>query len=110
MRFSVLHVDGPEDFDGALPLKGQILHQLPGPDRPDYFLAALDTPFIWRKEQKIISHIILCVRWVGGVLSPTMRHKPVNIAYVTDESVLSDTKLDFQKCYYAAIGVADGEA
>jgi len=110
MRFSVLHLDGAEDFDGALPLKGQILRQLPGPDRADYFLAVLDTPFSWKKEKKIISHIIICARWVGGVLSATMSSTPVNIAFVTDESVLTDERLDFLKCYYAAIGAADGEA
>jgi hypothetical protein len=110
MRFSVTSVDGAEDFDASLPFKGKILRQLPGSDRPDYFLAALDTPFTWKKEKKLISHIVICARWVGGVLSATMSHTPVNIAYVTDESVLSDAKLDFTKCYYAAIGVADGEA
>ena len=110
MRFSVTSVDGAEDFDGVLPLKGKILRQLPGPDRPDYFLAALDVPFTWKKEKKIISHIVIGARWVGGVLSATMSHTPVNIAYVIDASVLTDAKLDFQKCYYAAIGVADGTA
>jgi len=108
MRFSVTSVDGAEDFDGALPLKGQILRQLPGPDRPDYFLAALDTPFTWKKEQKKISHIVIAARWVGGVLAPGMSDTPVNIAYVIDDSIHSDPKLDFRKCYYAAIGVADG--
>lgn len=110
MRFSITSVDGAEDFDGALPMKGTVLRQLPGPDRPDYFLAALDSPFMWQREKKIISHIVLAARWVGGVLSTTMSHTPVNIAYVTDDSVLSGTKLDFAKCYYAAIGVAEGEA
>jgi hypothetical protein len=110
MRFSILHVDGAEDFDGELPLKGEILRQLPGPDRPDYFLAALDTPFTWKKEKKIISHVIIAARWVGGALSATMSNTPVNIAYVIDDSVLSDERLDFRKCYYAAIGAADGEA
>jgi hypothetical protein len=108
MRFAITSVDMAEDFDGALPLTGKILRQLPGPDRSDYFLAALDAPFTWKKEKKVISHLVLCARWVGGVLSPSMSHTPVNIAYVTDESALSDEKLDFRKCYYAAIGVADG--
>ena len=108
MHFAVTSVDGAEDFDGTLPLKGEVLRQIPGPDRPDYYLAALETPFTWKKEKKKISHIVICARWVGGVLSPSMSHTPVNIAYVTDDSVLEDAKLDFQNCYYAAIGVADG--
>ena len=110
MRFSVTSVDGVEDFDGALPFKGKVLRQLPGSDRPDYFLAVLDTPFTWKKEKKLISHIVICARWDGGVLSAKMSHTAVNIAYVTDKSVLSDPKLDFTKCYFVAIGVADGEA
>jgi hypothetical protein len=109
MRFSITSVDGAEDFDGALPLKGRILRQLPGPDRPDYFLAVLDVPFVWKQQKKNVSHVIICARWVGGVLAPTMSMTPVNVAYVTDDSVLTDSRLDFKKCYYAAIGVADGE-
>ena len=108
MNFSITSVDGAEGFDGKLPLKGKILRQLPGPDRSDYFLAALETPFEWKIKKKMISHIIICARWVGGVLSPTMKMTPVNIAYVTDDAVLTDAQLDFKKCYYAAIGVADG--
>lgn len=57
----------------------------------------------------MVSHIIIAARWVGGVISATMSNTPVNIAYVIDESVLTDDRLDFQKCYYAAIGAADGE-
>lgn len=110
MRFAITGLDdSSEDLDGLLPVKGRILRQIPGPDTPNYFLAVLDSAFVWKKEQKKISHLIIGARWVGGALSPTMRRTPVNIAYVIDQSVLSDSVLDFKKCYYAAIGWADGE-
>ena len=110
MRFSITGLDdSSEDLDGLLPVKGRILRQIPGPDTPNYFLAILDSAFVWKKEQKKISHLIIGARWLGGVLSPTMRRTPINIAYVTDESLLSDSKLDFKKCHYAAIGWGDGE-
>lgn len=111
MRFSIKGLDdSSEDLDGLFPLKGIILRQIQGPDTPNYFLAKLDTPFAWKKESKPISHLVIGARWVGGVLSSDMRDTPINIAYVIDQSLLSDSKLDFKKCYYATIGWADGEA
>jgi hypothetical protein len=109
MHFSVTSLDMVEDFDGVLPLNGKILRQIPGSDRPDYYLAELDSPFIWKAKNQNITHIIITARWVGGTISAGMRSTPVNIAYVTDSSQLSEEKLDFKKCYYAAIGVADGK-
>jgi hypothetical protein len=112
MRFSITSVDyAPDELHAQVPIRGRVLRQMPGPDRPDYFLAQLETPLMWRRdaEEVMVSHIVLAARWVGGVLTPEMRHTPVNIAYVIDTSVLSDSKLDFQKCHYSAIGVADGE-
>ena len=83
------------------------MRQIPGLDRPDYYLAAVDSPFEWKKEKKKISHIILAGHLVGAVLSPTMRSVGVGIAYVLDDAVLSDSTLDFKKCLYAAIGFVD---
>jgi hypothetical protein len=108
MRFSITSLDdSSEDLDGLLPVKGTVLRQIPGPDRPDYHLAAVDSPFEWKKEKKKISHIILAGHLVGAVLSPTMRGVGVGIAYVLDDAVLSDATLDFKKCFYAAIGFVD---
>ena len=109
MRFSITSLDdASEDLDGLLPVKGAVLRQIPGPDRPDYHLAAVDSPFEWKKEKKKISHIILAGHLVGDVLAPTTRGVGFGIAYVLDDAVLSDTTLDFKKCFYAAIGFVDG--
>ena len=109
MRFSITGLDdSSEDLDGLLPVKGSILRQIPGPDRPDYHLAAVDSPFEWKKEKKKISHIILAGYLEDTVVSPTMRGMGVGIAYVLDDAVLSDATLDFKKCFYAVIGFVDG--
>lgn len=111
MRLSITSVDhAPAELDAQTPFTATILRQLPGRDRPDYFLAALDRPLKWKTDagETAITHLVLCARWVGGALSPSMRDTPVNIAYVTDASLLEDAKLDFKKCFYAAIGTADG--
>ncbi len=112
MRFVITSVDhAPDELHEQTPIRGRILRPIPGPDRPDYHVAVLDQPLRWKNEggEVSISHIILAARWVGGVLTPTMRHTPVNIAYVVDNAVLTDGALEFKKCAYVAIGVADGE-
>jgi hypothetical protein len=112
MRFSITSVDyAPDELYHEVPIRGRVLRQIPGRDRPDYFLAKLDRPLRWKREgdDRLVTHIILAARWAGGVLTPTMRHMPVGIAYVVDRSLLSDAKLDFEKSQYIAIGVADGE-
>jgi len=113
MRFIVTSVDyAPDDLHSQTPFRGSILRKIPGPDRPDYHLAQLDSPLKWKKEgeEVPVSHIVLAARWVGGVLTESMRYTPVNIAYVTDLSVLKDERLDFAKCHYCAVGIADGAA
>jgi hypothetical protein len=112
MRFVITSVDyAPDELNDQTPIRGRILRQIAGPDRPDYHVAELDRQLKWKKEgaEVSVTHIVLTARWVGGVLAPTMKHTPVNIAYVVDQSVLSDALLDFGKCAYTAIGVADGE-
>lgn len=111
MRFTITAVDyAPEDLYAQTPIRGEIIRRISGPDRPDYDVAVLDSPIRWKKgeEERTVSHLVLIARWVGGVLEPNMKMTPVNIAYVTDLSLLTDTELDFRKCDYVAIGVADG--
>ena len=112
MRFSIKSVDyAPEELYDQVPIGGKVLRRIPGPDRPDYFLAVLDKPILSKRDgtDTSISHLVLAARWVGGVFHPNMRDTPVNIAYVLDPSLLEDPSLDFDKSHYAAIGVADGE-
>jgi hypothetical protein len=46
-------------------------------------------------------------RCEGERLTPQTGRIMVGIAYVTDESLLDDARLDFAKCHYAAIGMAE---
>lgn len=112
MRFVITSVDyAPSELSEQVPIRGHVLRQIPGPDRPDYHLAELDRPLVWKRDsgEESVTHIVLAARWVGGILSANMRTTPVNIAYVVDGTVLNDERLDLKKCYYSAVGVADGE-
>ena len=110
MNVKVTSVDqAPDELYGQTPFAARVLRQIPGPDRPDYLLAELARPLTWLRDGTpvLVRHLVLCARWVGGVVSPGSTHLPINIAYVVDSSVLTDAKLDFAKCHYSAIGTAD---
>ncbi|MFZ4683277.1 MAG: hypothetical protein ACOYMS_12300 [Terrimicrobiaceae bacterium] len=110
MNIKVTSVDSaPAELDAQTPFTARVLRQIPGPDRPDYLLAELSQPLTWQRDsvETRVSHLVLCARWVGGVIAPGATHIPVNIAYVVDPSVLDDVQLDFAKCHYIAIGIAD---
>jgi hypothetical protein len=51
-----------------------------------------------------VDALVVCSRFVGQQLHPGMKDLPVNVAYVIDESALTDPSLDFGKIEYAAIG------
>ena len=99
----------PDDLYDQAPFDVDLLREIPGPDRPDYWLGKLRKPLTWLNDgaERQVTHVILTARHMGGSISPTMRNTGVNIAYVTDSSVALDSGLDFAKCTYVAIGVAD---
>ncbi len=110
MRVRITSVDyAPEELYGQTPFEAVLLRQLAGPDRPDYWLAALAEPLRWLREggETRVNYIVLAARWKGTRVGRGMRETPVGIAYVVDESVLGDEALVLKKCEYVAIGTAD---
>jgi hypothetical protein len=80
---------------------------IPGPDRPDYWLAALSKPIhtVWDNDNWEISHLVLAARWEGTAIATGAMHLPLALAYVLDQSLLRDAQLDFSKCKYVAIAL-----
>ena len=110
-RFRVTSVDyEPADLAAQVPFEGTLLRAIPGPDRPDYWLAQLAKPLVWddNGRKQSISHLILSARYEGQTIQRGFPRLTIGIAYVTDSSLLSDAKLDFAKCRYVAIGEAEG--
>ena len=98
----------PNELYGQVPLRISLLREIPGPDRPDYWIGAAVIPIQWIENnlEKEITHVVLAARWVGTRIEPGVQHLPVGIAYVTDPSLLEDQQLDFKKCRYIAIGLS----
>jgi hypothetical protein len=99
----------PDDLYGQTPFDVDLLRLIPGSDASDYWLGQLRKPLQWQRGGTLhhITHVVVAARHVGRPISPGMRSTGVNISYVTDPSILQDAKLEFSKCSYVAIGVAD---
>jgi len=90
-------------------MKLLLLRQLPGPDRPDYWLAELETPLhlMIDETQRTVRFAIVSSRWVDRPIGPRVEQVPVNLALVFDESQLQEETVDFSKSKFSAIGTAD---
>jgi len=110
MKINVTSVDyAPPELEGQTPIQLELLREIPGSDRPDYWLAVAAQPIRWLREgrEAYLTHIIISARWQGTQIGPRMKQLPIGIAHVTDSAVLDDSFLDFKKCTYVAIGTAD---
>ena len=107
MELIIASIDsGPPELDSQLPLVVTLVRQLEGKDRPDYWLASLHVPIRWLagREERTVTHLVLAARWEGQRIEPGIRSMPIAIAYVLDDSLLQDSRLDFTKCEYIAVG------
>lgn len=109
MQLTITSVDyAPEDLYEQVPLVVNLVREIPGDDRPDYWLGALQTPVRWLVDNhaREVTHLVVAARWQGTAIAPGAENLPVGIAYVVDQSVLDDTHLDLAKCAYVAIGIS----
>ena len=84
MQLTISDVDyAPEDLSGQAPFVVDLIREMPGDDRPDYWLGALRTPIKWLHEnhERRITHLILAARWEGTRIEPGVNSLPVGIAY-----------------------------
>jgi hypothetical protein len=95
----------PDDLNDQLPFSCRLIRQISGPDRPDYWIAQLEKPIIWGK--KTVNYIVIAPRFIGVVIKKGMGRIVLGVAYVIDESLLTDARLDFGKCEYTAICIAE---
>lgn len=124
--FTIDSVDlAPPELAAQLPIRGELRCVIPGPDRPDYCLATLDTPIVFRPPADFdlsrvetgflgrdeagpfvyVPAVIVAARIAGQQLHPGMKGLQVALAYVIDNTIGRDDVVDFAKLHYAAVAV-----
>lgn len=116
---------GPDDLPEQLPLGGELIRVLEGPDRPDYCLVRPERAIAFRPPagfdlSKVrpdliggllgfegqlvrVPALIVAARMLHEQIQPSSRNLPVGLAYVIDPSQIQDSRLSFEKIHYAAI-------
>lgn len=110
MKLIVNSVDfAPDDLYHQIPFAVNLIKKLEGIDKSQYWLGKLETPINWLHENQrySITHISVSARWEGTIIEPNVKKLPIGIAFITDLSLLDDSIMNFEKCKYAAIGIAD---
>lgn len=97
---------GPEELMLQIPVILTLEKQMAGKDRPDYFLGKLNKPIYWKDKEVDIDYVIICSKKKNDPVSKNMKDCLIAIAFVTDQSLLEQDKLDFRKCEYLADGKA----
>lgn len=101
------------DFDGNPPPQGasepvrvSLVRRLVSTDGSEYWLASLSAGFAYQAPDGRtlqVSNVVVSPGRVGQSFTYGFRGR-VNLAYVTDNSLLIDDVLDFKKCDYVAYG------
>lgn len=110
MKAVLLSVDyAPEDLYAQVPFEAELLRELPGPDRTDYWLARLERPLRYARDdaEREIRYLILASRYVEESIRAGIGRIVVGIAYVLDDAQTGLPAVDMSKCLYAAIGEAE---
>ena len=109
MELQVTSVDyAPEELYEQVPLVFELLREIPGSDRPDYWIGKCKEPIRWidGNSEKEVTHVVVAARWEGTRIEPHAKNLPIGISFVKDKSVLTDKELDSNKCSYVAIGIS----
>lgn len=102
MRVKLISCDyAPADMPEQLPISCEVIRRIPGEDRPDYYIARCEQDI--RYNRYTIRYLIIAPRFFGQELKQNLDEIALGVAYVGDESLLKDDKLDFNKCTYVAI-------
>lgn len=105
IRIQLIGCDyAPADLEAHLPIVCNLLRMLPGKDRPDYWLAKCENPV--KYENANVNYLVVTPRFVGQKIKKGMGTIALGVAYVTDESLIHDDTLSFEKCKYVAICIA----
>ena len=105
---------GPKELELQLPIKAEVIREIPGKDRPDYMVAKLESPIFWVDKAKNInteiSNFVICSKFKGQKVDNSMKDLTIAIAYVIDDSLEDDKILNLKKCKYMAVAKASAKS
>jgi hypothetical protein len=103
----IRNFDGHPPPEGASePMRVALVRRLASSDGAQYWLARPPAAFAFSSRNgrsHHVSYVIVSPGWLGQSFEPGFDGR-VNLAYVTDNSQVSDEAIDFEKGEYVAYG------
>lgn len=100
-----------DSFDGLPPggyepMAIDVIRQLESDDGSEWWLGRIQNEISYVKDghELTIKYVIVAPGWIGMTFNGDFDGYRVNLAYVIDESLLEDSKIDFTKTDYVAFG------
>lgn len=106
MKLLISSVDtGPDELTSALPINARLVRQLPGPDRPDYWLVQIVSPLSLQVRGKQIEckHAVIAARFFGYSLDLPTVSIAIGFAIVVDDAQIIEPEVKFQYIEYLAV-------
>ena len=110
MQMTITSVDyAPDELHEQVPIVVRLLRPIAAEEDAKYWLGAVQPPIRWLVDgtERAVTHVVVTARWVGDRIGAGVSTMPINIAYVTDATLLDGPQLDMTKVAYVAIGVCD---
>lgn len=109
MKLTITVVDTHSELDEQVPIEVDLIRQLAGSDRPDYWLGIPRKPIVWLSPsgRREINQVTLASRHVGRPIVTGARGLLVALGYVLDPSAIDGDRVDLRKVHYAEIATVD---
>lgn len=109
MQVTITAVDTPSELDEQVPIVVDLIRQVAGSDRPDYWLGRPRKAIVWqsRTGPREIDQVTLASRHVGRPIVAGARGLLVGLGYVLEPGAIDGDRVDLRKIHYAEIATVD---
>lgn len=109
MKLTITAVDQPSELDAQVPIVVDLIRQVAGSDRPDYWLGKPRKPITWLSPTgaRQIDQVTIASRHVGRPVVSGARGLLAALCYVLDPSAIDGDRVDLRKVHYAEIATVD---
>lgn len=109
MKLTITAIDAPSELDVQVPIVVDLIRQVAGSHRPDYWFGTPREPIVWLSPtgRREIGGVVLASRHEGRPLVAGARGLLAGLGYVLDPTAIDGDRVDLRKIHYAEIVTVD---
>lgn len=107
VKVTITAVDQASELDEQVPIVVDLIRQVAGSDRPDYWLGTPRRPITWLSPSGQIEQVTVASRHEGRPTVSGARGLLVGLGYVLEPAAIDGDRVDLRKIHYAATATVD---